>query len=237
MSPSIETVLFDWGGTLTPWHLIDLREQWLNYARAYDPARADELADQLLTAESEAWVATLSEHRSGRLSEIFESAGIDVASPEHLSALREYEAGWDPHTYADPEAIPLLTTLRARGLRVGILSNTLWTREYHERIFARDGLLELIDGAVYSSEIPTTKPHADAFLAALHAVGCADPGRAVFVGDRLFDDIYGAQSVGMRAVHVPHSEIPGTQRGHTEGEPDAVIATLLDLLDHLDRWS
>ena len=51
--------------------------------------------------------------------------------------------------------------------------------------------------------------------------------------DLRFRDI----TVGMRAVHVPHSEIPGTQRGHTEGQPDAVVASLLDLLEHLDRWS
>ena len=27
----------------------------------------------------------------------------------------------------------------------------------------------------------------------------------------------------MRAIHVPHSEIPAEQVGHTEGEPDAVV--------------
>ena len=47
-----------------------------------------------------------------------------------------------------------------RGLAVGILSNTLWTRDFHEAVFARDGLLELIDGAVYSCELEWTKPHA-----------------------------------------------------------------------------
>jgi len=41
----------------------------------------------------------------------------------------------------------------------------------------------------------------------------------------------------MWAVHIPHSDIPQAQRGHTEGEPDAVISSLLELLDHVDRWS
>ena len=45
-----------------------------------------------------------------------------------------------------------------------------------------------------------------------------------------------AKAVGMRAVLVPHSEIPDEQRGHTQGEPDAVVHRLADLLTVIDRW-
>jgi len=70
----------------------------------------------------------------------------------------------------------------------------------------------------------------------LAAVGVADPSRAVYVGDRPFDDIHGAKSVGMRAVLVPHSTVPEWQRGHTEGEPDAVIERLADLRTVVEGW-
>jgi putative hydrolase of the HAD superfamily len=59
----------------------------------------------------------------------------------------------------------------------------------------------------------------------------------VFVGDRTFDDIHGAKSAGMRAVLVPHSDIPEAQRGPVEGEPDAVIHRLAELLAVVDAWS
>jgi putative hydrolase of the HAD superfamily len=104
-------------------------------------------------------------------------------------------------------------------------------------VFARDGLLDLIDGAVYSSELPVGKPHEDAFIAALRAVGVEDPARAVFVGDRAWDDVHGAQQVGMRAILVPHSDIPDYQLGPVEGEPDAVVQRLGDVLGHVDRWN
>jgi putative hydrolase of the HAD superfamily len=117
-----------------------------------------------------------------------------------------------------------------------VLSNTTWHRSAHERIFERDGVLEFIDGAVYTCEIPWTKPHPGAFRAAMDAVGADDPGRCVFVGDRTFDDIYGAKQVGMRAVLVPHSVIPQQQRGHTDGEPDAVVARLSELIGVVDTW-
>ena len=73
---ALEAVIFDWGGTLTPWHTIDLREQWLAYTSVYDPQRADELAGELLEAEAASWAAARDHHRSATLDEVFEAAGI-----------------------------------------------------------------------------------------------------------------------------------------------------------------
>jgi putative hydrolase of the HAD superfamily len=70
----------------------------------------------------------------------------------------------------------------------------------------------------------------------LEAVSVADPAEAVFVGDRPFDDVHGAKSAGMRAVLLPHSDIPEVQKGPVEGEPDAVIQRLGDLLAVIDAW-
>jgi putative hydrolase of the HAD superfamily len=55
----------------------------------------------------------------------------------------------------------------------------------------------------------------------------------VFVGDRPYDDIHGAKSAGMRAVLIINSDVPR----YEAAEPDATIARLAELLDHIDRWS
>ena len=233
----VDAVVFDWGGTLTPWHTIDLREQWAAYTRVVVPDRADELAGLLLDAEAEAWRHAREHQRSGTLDDLFRSVGLQPSGEAHERGLTAYEEVWAPHTLIDPDAPPLLTGLRARGIKVGVLSNTLWTRAYHEEVFRRDGVADLIDGAVYTSEIPWTKPHPEAFRAAMAAVGVSDPARVVFVGDRPFDDIHGAKEVGMRAVLVPHSAIPAEQQGHVEGDPDAVIDRLADLLAVVDAWN
>ncbi len=222
----IDAVIFDWGGTLTPWHSIEPIAAWL--AAVGDP---DDAA-RLLAAENAVWLRSRDEHRSATLEEVFATAGV-TPTPAMIEAFHDW---WEPHTYLDPDVPALLAGLRERGIRIGVLSNTIWPRSVHERIFARDGVLTLIDGAVYTSEIPWTKPHPEAFRSALSAVGADDPGRVVFVGDRPFDDIHGAKSVGMRAVLVPHSTIPSEQHGPVTGEPDAVVQRLSDLLPHVDRW-
>ncbi len=229
---TVDAVLFDWGGTLTPWHAIDLKTCWHAVASHLDADRADELATALVAAEISVWDRARDEHRSGTLEEVCALAEVVLTE----SALAEYRTQWEPHSLLDPDAPAVLNGLRERGIKVGVLSNTIWSREHHEEIFARDGVLDLFDGTVYSSEIEWTKPHREAFLAAMTAVGADDPSRCVFVGDRLFDDVYGARAAGMRAVHVPHSTIPADQIGHTEGVADATVQTLSELLPLIDDW-
>jgi putative hydrolase of the HAD superfamily len=224
---TVEAVIFDWGGTLTPWHTVDPLGGWL--AAVGD----EELAARLYAAEQAAWLRCVEEHRSATLVDVFAAAGI----PHTDTMLAAFHEWWEPHTYLDPDVEPLFTGLRERDIRIGVLSNTMWARSEHDRIFERDRVLSLIHGSVYTSEIAWTKPHPEAFRAALAAVGVEDPARAVFVGDRLFDDIHGAQSIGMRAVLVPHSAIPPEQRVPVSAEPDAVVERLLDLLPLIDSWA
>lgn len=232
----VTAVVFDWGGTLTPWHDIDLVEQWQAYASVYAP-RDPSLAQRLAEAEVALWrdqQASRGANGTGSLAHIFASVGIDVSSPRHEPAVQAYLRAWDPHTLADPDATDTLSRLRAAGLAIGVLSNTMWPRVHHEAVFARDGLADYIDVAVYSSEIPVAKPHLDAFRAVLDGLGVA-AAEAVFVGDRPWDDVHGAQEVGMRAIWIPHSRL-GDQAVDIEVVPDAVAHRLLDVVDIVMAW-
>ena len=224
----VRAVIFDWGGTLTRWHDVDFHAESLALAEAvrgadhHDPA---EVRARLHAAGSEVWGRSRDHQQSATIGDLFDAAGLDH-DPELLSAYYEF---WVPHTETDPEARPVLEELRSLGVQIGVLSNTIWPRDWHVGFFRRDGVYDLIDGDVYTSEIPWTKPSPQAFRAAMDAVGVEDPAACVYVGDRLFDDIWGAQHAGMRAVHVPHSTIPSEQVGHSEGAPDAVAHALADL--------
>ncbi|HEY6748156.1 MAG TPA: HAD family hydrolase [Mycobacteriales bacterium] len=223
---TVAAVLFDWGGTLTPWHTIELADAWR--ACGLD----EDAAARLVAAEDTVWARARETQRSGTIDEVFAAAGVH-AGPAELAA---YYAWWEEHTFTDPDVRPLFEALRERGIKIGVLSNTLWPRTEHERVFRRDGVADLIEAAVYTSEIEWTKPHPAAFRTALDAVGGVAPEDAVFVGDRPWDDIAGAKGVGMRAVLLPHSAIPRYQQGPVQGVPDAVITRLSDLLPLIDGW-
>ncbi|WP_445257545.1 HAD family hydrolase [Nocardioides aurantiacus] len=226
-----EAVIFDWGGTLTRWHDVDFHAEALALAHAVTGSAHPPHVhvDALQRANQVIWGRSRDHQRSATVADLFEEAGLPH-DPELLAHYREF---WEPHTATDPQVAPLLAGLREAGVRVGVLSNTIWPRAWHEDFFRRDGVLDLLDGAVYTSEVPWTKPSPEAFHAAVAAVGATDPSRCVYVGDRLYDDVWGAQHAGLRAVHVPHSVIPAEQVGHSEGVPDAVVHELAELPDVL----
>jgi putative hydrolase of the HAD superfamily len=226
---AVQAVIFDWGGTLTPWHTVDHERLWRDVCTLhFDGEQVAANAAAIHAAERDLWQAADREHRSSTIGQVFQRAGVTATD----ALLASYFEAWEPHTLIDPEADDLLRYLRAAGIKVGVLSNTMWPRSRHEQIFGRDGVLSLIDGAVYSSEIDWAKPHPEAFRAAMAAVGVDDPRGCVFVGDRPLEDVYGAKSIGMRAVLIANSDVPP----YDAVVPDAVIRRLSELRPLIEAW-
>ncbi len=63
-----------------------------------------------------------------------------------------------------------------------------------------------------------------------------DPTACVYVGDRSYEDVHGPQAVGMRAIWIPHSDIPEDQQVSHEATPDAVAHELSDIADIVLGW-
>ena len=231
----LDAVIFDWGGTLSAFAPIEMVDMWRLAAVHLAPGREDEMADRLCEVEARFWARTTSTQHSGTLAELLAEASrelqVDVAEAILEEAAVRHLDAWTPHIRHDPDAVPTLEALRDRGLATGLLSNTHWPRPFIERFLERDGLVELIDARLYTSELPYMKPHPSVFEAVLEAVGCSDPAKAVFVGDRPLDDISGAKGVGMRAVLRPNPDLPT----HPV-EPDARIEALPELIDLIDAW-
>ena len=236
---TIKAVIFDWGGTLTPWHDVDLVDIWRGYSSVYDSTRTDELAELLNLGEQRRWshqFDTNGETGTGALEELFHEVGVDTSSPLHYEALENYFAGWDPHTFTDPDAQDLLEALRGRGIRTAVLSNTMWPRAHHESVLSRDGIFHLFDYLLFTSETPNGKPHRSVFADVLYNLD-VQAHEAAFVGDRLFDDIQGAQSVGMRGIWIPHTTLPASQSTDLNVIPDATAHRLGDVLEIVNAWN
>jgi len=230
--PAPRAVVFDLGGTVSVggspprW-----REPWLRLAECLDPSRAGELADRLLRAEDAAWVACRDEGRSYTFDRVLAAAGV-AADERALSAYREC---WRPHTRPVPGIAGTLRALRERGLWLGLLSNTIWPREWHLADLAGAGLADAFDALVFTSDLDRAKPHPEAFHAVLARCAGLDPGEAVYVGDRMFEDVAGARGAGLRAVLVSSAASPAGLDPRRP-EPDATVASAAELPRLLDRW-
>ncbi|HSS11329.1 MAG TPA: HAD family hydrolase [Acidimicrobiales bacterium] len=234
----IDSVIFDWGGTLSVYADVDMEDMWRLAARHLAtqgaPDREDELCARLVAVEAEAWGRIAVDQHSFTLAWLLarasEAIGLDIAAAVIEEASQGHLDAWTPHIRHDPDARPLLRALKARGLRVGLLSNTHWPRHFHEHFLERDGLAEYLDVRLYTSELARSKPHPSVFHAAVDALG-THSSTAVFVGDRPYDDIHGAKSAGLKAVLRINSAMPSYQV-----VPDATIAHLSELLPLIDGW-
>jgi HAD superfamily hydrolase (TIGR01509 family) len=140
-----------------------------------------------------------------------------------------------------PGAHPTLANLKARGLRIGVISNTLWTGDEELRADLPDlGLVDVVDVVVTSHTTGFRKPHPAIFQRALAVAGVV-PHESFMVGDEPYADVYGAKQIGMRAVWLRRPP----PRPHPVGAPrDAALETLadaaIDELPELDavarRW-
>jgi putative hydrolase of the HAD superfamily len=207
----IEAVLFDWGGTLSLHQPVDLLEMWRAAAVVLAPDDPEPIAQRLLEAENHWWqVHVAAGDRSGTTQELIRSVAAETGLDVISAAQSAYLSAWGATVVHDPSARDVLRELKAGGLRTGLLSNTHWPRAIHEEWLAKDGLLDLLDVRLYTSDMTHMKPHREAFHALLSALDVDDPGRAVFVGDRPRDDIAGAHAVGMRTVLLTGRPVPGS---------------------------
>ena len=96
------------------------------------------------------------------------------------------------------DAIPVLDTLKQRGLTLGLLSNI---GRDSQQLTDSMGLTPYLDFAPTSGEIGSNKPHPPMFLLALQRAK-VEPSQALHVGDSYLSDVQGARGVGINAVLV-----------------------------------
>jgi len=119
--------------------------------------------------------------------------------------------------YADVR--PAFERLRARGLKVGIISN--WDKRLESLLEGLE-LSDLIDNVVSSAAVGLHKPDPRIFELACAQLG-VEPRQSVHVGDHHYADILGATAVGMTAVLIDRHGVDGT-------------GTAIETLDRLEAY-
>jgi putative hydrolase of the HAD superfamily len=238
-------ILFDYGHTLVDFHrteeaLREAYEQIRVRIEAVAYMEVPELLDLIERVARGVEQLVTESYRERRLEELdivalFRDslAGIGFDLPEdvvdHVVALDH--SAYSKSIAVEPETLDTLRDLRSRGYRTGLVSNVALLPRLMREDLQRLGIAPLLDGMVFSSEIGVRKPDPHILHEALQRVDTGPEG-TVFVGDRLYDDVSGAQSVGMRAVHTVQfraEDDPGVR-------PDARIAHLSELASVLEVW-
>ena len=177
-------LLLDWGGVLTSNVFDSFRDFCVAEGLAPDAVkrlfREEPRARELVRGlETEA----LSEDEFGeRFGELLEL--------EDRSRLIERMFGG---VRPDERMLAAVRTVRAAGLRTGLISNSMGGASYDRAIFP-----ELFDGVVISGDVGMHKPQPEIFLLGAERAGVA-PKLCVFVDD-LRENCDGAEAVGMTAV-------------------------------------
>ncbi len=131
-------------------------------------------------------------------------AGLGLASerlPELCSEL--FERFEDPATFRLYDgARTFLSDMRARGLRLGVISN--WSARL-PRLLDRLELSDAFDVVLSSALEACEKPEPEIFTRALARLDVA-ASSALHVGDRPDNDVKGAAAVGLPAVLLDHGD-------------------------------
>jgi putative hydrolase of the HAD superfamily len=126
----------------------------------------------------------------------------------------------------------VLSSLKAQGLALGMISNTGRTPGYALReILQRLGLAQYFDVMVFSNEHGACKPQQSIFDELRRGLDVRYD-EMLFVGDNLHVDVLGAQRCGIRAIHfIPPRRGVAVAPPVENAAPVVADATITDLRD------
>ncbi|TQS73157.1 HAD family hydrolase [Rhodobacteraceae bacterium] len=197
----VKAVLFDKDGTLFDFHATwgAWTARLLNQLADGDAALCQDLADVIRFDLQAGVLKPESVAIAGTMQQVVKllAALLPHWSERDLSREMQRQACAAPQVAATPLG-PLLAGLRARGLRLGVVTNDDEASARHHLM--REGILPFFDIVIGADSGFGAKPDAGPLLAAAHQMDMA-PDECVMVGDSLHD-LRAAKAAGMGGVGV-----------------------------------
>jgi putative hydrolase of the HAD superfamily len=229
--PKTRAVLFDYGRTLVTFDYPT--EDLLEVMREFRPRIETALGVPAPQAEAilegvllplEKVIESMSEDEVDYMDvyrNAWAMAGITLPDALLHDILDAEQKCWDRAVRLDPDALQVLSWLGAQGVKRAVCSNAPFPPEMMRRQVDTNGITEVVDAVVFSSEVGRRKPAPEVYSAALKAIG-VEPRDALFVGDRVREDYEGPLALGMRAVILT---------AHTETPPPDGVPTIASLTE------
>jgi putative hydrolase of the HAD superfamily len=242
----VRSILFDYGHTLVDFHrtqeaLHAAYEQIRDRIEAVAYMEVPEILDLIERVAGGIDRIVGQSYAEGRMEEIdlpatfretLATVGFDLPDDLVRHVVELDHSAYSASIVVQPEVLATLEQLRGQGYAMGLVSNVALLPELMREDLDRLGIGPLLSASVFSSGIGVRKPDPRIFHEGLMRLG-AEPASTVFVGDRLYDDVSGAQAVGMRAVQTRQFR----QEADPALAPDAAIDHLRELPAVLSKWS
>lgn len=222
----IEAVLFDLDNTLIDWYEAQ---------RLYCALLAERLPPMADAERAQAMASIIEWLGDGNgigLADWFRR--ITERWPCQASArelLEERNAVFPAFTVLLPYAKEMLSALKG-SYRLGMLTNG--STAVQRAKIAAAGLEDYFEHIIISGETPWSKPDPRIFRHILSAMDVR-PECAVYVGDNVEKDVYGAQGAGMRVIRLRHAGHPYET---VDGVPEIdSLADLQELISEMEAKS
>jgi putative hydrolase of the HAD superfamily len=210
MPQRLEAVIFDLGNTLVSY---TTREAWPGvleqciaearvcpHTRGLLDASPDEIAER-----TQAERGPTEDHRvvplEERLVRVFGLEDAELGADVIPAMCRAFVQPVFARAFRYDDVLPSLLTLRERGVKTGVLSNTAWgsPEVLWREDMARRGLLDAVDAVAFCREAGFRKPAPQPFRLIMERL-VVDADQSIFVGDDPDCDIRGARAMGLHAV-------------------------------------
>jgi HAD superfamily hydrolase (TIGR01549 family) len=237
MSNRLKAILFDLGSTLLEYEKFDWDEiarmgmvsgyEFLKSEKKKIPpievcgARFHEIYDQWRLEREESLYEI---NFKDLVSHAFKQLDIPNYDEFVLEFIHAYYQPISEHVEDLNDSAVTLQKLKSTGLRLVIVSNSVFPAYLHMQELNKYNILPHIDGMIFSCELGIKKPHPDIYQFALQIAGC-NADEAFFVGDRYLEDVKGPSEAGIKAIlkRKPGREYP----------PEITNFTIIDELSEL----
>jgi len=246
----LKAILFDFDDTLIDWSGVDL--DWrevetsrLSRVHAYVNQEVqpfavdiDVLVERYMENTKTAWSEGRSTLRAPNMPQVLYNSLIELGLPEHVidqdAILNAYGWGLVDGTVVFPDVPPMLETLLAHDIKIGIVTNASQPMSMRDAELVDHQLIDyFLDCRISAADAGYLKPHPKIFEHALNILGTT-PEETVFIGDNPIADIAGAQAAGMRAILRVKKDTQKMISGLIV--PDGAINSLEELPHILDEW-
>ena len=192
MTLKVKAVLFDLDGTL--WDRDRAFQQLTDAQHGVIPALADIARERYVARVVALDNYGMTDKRSV-YAQVVSEFGLPLNCADTL--FQHFTSAYPSFCDPFPDALPTLQWLRARDVKLGVVTNG--SSQMQQMKIEALGLVPLLDVILISEREGVRKPDPAIFHRALTRLG-VDAGSAWFVGDHPEADIRGASEAGMTAV-------------------------------------